>query len=103
MAYDLHGPWDDVTGLNAPLYAGSADKTILQKQLNVNASIQYWLKNGAPREKIILGMPLYGRTFSLRDSSQFEVGAPHNGPGLGGQYTNEPGMIGYNEVENKIF
>jgi GH18 family chitinase len=25
MTYDMHGPWDPVTGHNAPLYAGSTD------------------------------------------------------------------------------
>lgn len=43
-------------------------------------------------------MPLYGRTFSLRDSSQTMVGSSHNGPGIAGQYTSEPGFLGYNEV-----
>lgn len=42
---------------------------------------------------------MYGRTFTLRDPSQNTVGSFHSGPGIGGQYTNEPGMIGYNEVQ----
>lgn len=53
---------------------------------------------GTPKDKLILGMPLYGHTFHLRDPSQISVGSYHNGAGLGGKYTNEPGMIGYNEV-----
>lgn len=118
MAYDLHGPWDHKIGINAPLYVGSADFSALQRQLNVNASIHYWLREGAPichthlanellhylvfsgasRDKIVLGMPLYGRTFTLRDATQTTIGSYHSGPGQAGQYTNEPGMIGYNEV-----
>ncbi len=46
MAYDLHGPWDDSIGLNAPLYESSADQTSIEKQLNVNASVHYWLQSG---------------------------------------------------------
>jgi chitinase len=42
-------------------------------------------------------MPLYGRTFTLSRESDWQVGAPANGPGQAGQYTREPGFIGYNE------
>lgn len=47
MAYDLHGPWDDNIGLNAPLYESDSDQTTIEKQLNVNASVHYWLRSGA--------------------------------------------------------
>ncbi|KAG4071657.1 hypothetical protein HA402_011811 [Bradysia odoriphaga] len=101
MAYDLHGPWDDNVGLNAPLYESDLDQTAIERQLNVNASVHYWLRSGAPKNKLILGMPLYGRTFSLRDSTKTAVGASHNGPGIAGVYTNEPGFMGYNEICEK--
>lgn len=36
MAYDLHGPWDSMTGQNAPLYASKEhDISETQKMLNV--------------------------------------------------------------------
>lgn len=35
MTYDLHGIWDEKTGINAPLYAGSWEKTDAERQLNV--------------------------------------------------------------------
>lgn len=47
-------------------------------------------------------MPLYGRTFSLRDATKTDVGASHNGPGIAGVYTNEPGFMGYNEVKMTV-
>jgi GH18 family chitinase len=41
MAYDLHGPWDSVTGENTPLYAGPSDRTAYQRNLNaVSTSVQ---------------------------------------------------------------
>lgn len=45
---------------------------------------------------------MYGRTFTLRDSSQTNVGASHSGPGIAGVYTNEAGFLGYNEVSVQI-
>jgi len=101
MTYDLHGPWDDSIGLNAPLYESDADQTASEKQLNVNASVHYWLRSGAPKNKLIMGMPLYGRTFTLRDATQTNVGSSHTGPGAAGVYTGEPGFIGYNEICEK--
>jgi len=35
MTYDLHGSWESVAGENTPLYAGPADKTDYQLNLNV--------------------------------------------------------------------
>ncbi|XP_018787057.1 PREDICTED: chitinase-3-like protein 1 [Bactrocera latifrons] len=98
MAYDLHGPWDPVTGNNAPLFAGPNDITEKNKQLNLDAIIKYWLSEGAPREKLVVGVPFYGRSFTLSDAEQHSVGAPHLGRGLAGQYSIEPGTIGYNEL-----
>jgi chitinase len=100
MAYDYHGVWDAFVGHNAPLYEGPDDTTDLQKQLNIDASIQYWLAQGAPKEKLILGMPLYGRSFTLANPADYKPGALHNGPGMAGPFTNTPGMLGYNEVSN---
>uniref|UniRef100_U5EYE2 chitinase n=1 Tax=Corethrella appendiculata TaxID=1370023 RepID=U5EYE2_9DIPT len=102
MTYDLHGSWDNVTGLNSPLYAGPADVSDLQRQLNVNACINYWISHGAPREKLILGMALYGRSFTLANVKENGIGVLHNGPGIGGQYSNQPGFIGYNELCERL-
>ncbi|XP_062544538.1 chitinase-3-like protein 1 [Armigeres subalbatus] len=102
MTYDMHGAWDIYTGLNAPLYEGPSDVSNLEKQLNVNASIHYWLSHGAPKEKLILGVPLYGRSFTLANAVENSVGAPVNGPGIAGPYSREPGVMGYNEFCEKL-
>lgn len=97
MAYDLHGKWEKRTGLNAPLYA-RADETGASLRLNVNASVHYWLRSGAPAEKLILGVPFYGRSFTLADTRDYGVNAPATDGGLAGPYTREAGMLGYNEL-----
>lgn len=102
MTYDMHGAWDNYCGLNAPLFRGPADVTDIQKQLNVNSSIHYWLSQGAPKEKLIMGIPLYGRSFTLANAQENYVGAPANGPGTAGPYSREPGVLGYNEFCEKL-
>ncbi|XP_008210082.1 probable chitinase 2 [Nasonia vitripennis] len=94
MAYDLHGSWDHKTGINAPTYGSDT--------LNIQAVINYWLQQGAPSEKLVLGVPFYGRGFTLANSHMNGIGAPTNGPSRAGPYTQEPGMLGYNEICEKF-
>lgn len=48
--------------------------------------------------KLVLGMPLYGRTYTLKDPSEHGFNAPTWGPGESGPFTREPGLLGYNEI-----
>lgn len=102
MVYDMHGAWESYCGINAPLYRGPADTTDQQAQLNVNASIHFWLANGAPPEKLVLGIPLYGRSFTLANAANSQIGAAVVGGGTAGPYTREPGVLGYNEFCEKL-
>ncbi|OXU26105.1 hypothetical protein TSAR_016779 [Trichomalopsis sarcophagae] len=102
MCYDLHGSWDKKTGVNAPLYPGSWE-TDFEKKLNVDSCIQYWLSQGAPAEKLVLGVPFYGRGFTLANASQSSgIGAPAYSGSEPGPYTREAGMLGYNEILEDI-
>src|SRR5699024_9626978 len=91
MTYDFHGAWERVTGFNAPLAP-------LNDSLTVSYAINYWLKLGVDPGKVIMGIPLYGRTFTLAGSAN-GIGAPTVGNGgEAGPYTRQLGMLGYNEV-----
>lgn len=96
MCYDYHGAWDQKTGANAPLRSSDV--------LNVEYTISYMIKLGAPPNKLVLGVPLYGRTFMLPEP--FEAGSARK-PKLGmvstsvgfqGPLTRESGFMGYNEI-----
>jgi len=97
MAYDYYGPWDTITGHNAPLKAYLND-TGDNVFMNVEYSVNYWLSLGAPKEKLVLGMGSYGRSFTLSDHTQNGIRQPTSGPGTAGPYTREAGSLGYNEI-----
>ncbi|XP_057334455.1 acidic mammalian chitinase-like [Microplitis mediator] len=97
MAYDFHGAWEPYTGLNAQLHASKSD-SLETRGLNSEAAVKYWLSKGAPKEKLILGVPTYGRAFTLANPQSHGIGAASLGAGAAGPYTREAGMLGYNEI-----
>lgn len=60
--------------------------------------MQLWLQKGTPANKLILGMPTYGRSFTLASSLDTGVGAPATGPGAPGPFTKEAGLLAFYEV-----
>ncbi|XP_044591649.1 probable chitinase 10 [Cotesia glomerata] len=97
MAYDFHGKWERETGHNAPLYASSLDSE-WQKQLSVDNAAALWVRLGAPKEKMVIGMPTYGRSFTLSNPDNFRVHAAASGGGKAGEYTKESGFLAYYEI-----
>lgn len=43
-------------------------------------------------------MGSYGRSFTLNNANVYGINAPASKKGQAGQYTREPGSLGYNEV-----
>lgn len=60
-------------------------------------AMRYWKRQGAPIEKLLMGVATYGRTFRLVSASN-GVGAPTGGPASAGTYTREAGFWAYYEV-----
>ena len=99
MAYDFHGKWEKQAGHNAPLYAPSSDSE-WRKQLSVSFAAKMWTRLGAPKEKLVIGMPTYGRSFTLSDASQYIVNSEAKDGGKAGEYTREAGFLSYYEVRH---
>ncbi|XP_048352588.1 chitinase-3-like protein 1 [Sphaerodactylus townsendi] len=96
LSYDFHGTWDGNTGHGSPLYKGRNDVGS-SSYYNVDYSVQYLKKKGAPAEKIMMGIPTYGKTFTL-GSRQTGVGAVISGGGTPGAFTREAGILSYFEI-----
>ncbi|EZA50249.1 chitinase-like protein Idgf4 isoform X2 [Ooceraea biroi] len=71
---------------------------------NVNAASRYWLENGTPGGKIVVGIPTYARTWKLTADSQISGVPPivTDGPGGPGPNTNEEGLLSYTEMCSKL-
>lgn len=67
-----------------------------------DAGVAIWLKNGAPAHKLVLGIPLFARTFLLARAEQHELHSPTVGNGTEGQFTRSAGFLSYFEV-NSLF
>ncbi len=62
MTYDFHGSWDARANFNSPLYRASDDPGgEANSGLNCHAAISAYLAGGVPAEKLVMGVPFYGR------------------------------------------
>ncbi|XP_032898119.1 chitotriosidase-1-like [Amblyraja radiata] len=96
MAFDFHGPWNVFIGHHSPLRQNKDEHGELQ-YLNVEYAVKYYRSQGSPGKKLLVGIGTYGRSFKLQTTS-WRIGAPANGPGPNGRYTNQPGTMAYYEV-----
>ncbi|EFB22175.1 hypothetical protein PANDA_015006, partial [Ailuropoda melanoleuca] len=96
LSYDFHGAWHQTTGHHSPLFRGQADASS-DRFNNADYAVSYVLRLGAPANKLVMGIPTFGRSFTLA-SSDTGVGAPISGPGLPGSFTKEKGTLAYYEI-----
>ncbi|XP_028139648.2 chitotriosidase-1 isoform X1 [Diabrotica virgifera virgifera] len=81
MCYNFYGPWSIYTGHNAALFASPVESAYERNHLNTAMGLQNWLKAGATKEKVNVGIPFYGRTFTLADPNDHGFHAPITGSG----------------------
>ncbi|OXS53830.1 hypothetical protein B1A99_28445 [Cohnella sp. CIP 111063] len=59
MTYDYHGSWEKTANHHAPLY--SDPKRPATSGASANDTVNFFLKAGVPANKLVLGIPFYGR------------------------------------------
>ncbi|KAH8814693.1 endochitinase [Flagelloscypha sp. PMI_526] len=68
MNYDVWNSWASNAGPNAPLN----DTCASQKRGSAVSAVNLWTAAGIPAEKIVLGIPYYGRSFPVRKSDAID-------------------------------
>jgi chitinase len=90
QGYDLHGSWEPVTNHQSNLYKSKRDPT--SPRYSVNNTVKAYLRRGAPRRELVVGVPFYSRGWTGVASTGDGLFAPSTGAAPG---TWEPGVEDY--------
>ena len=74
MSYDLRGSMDEFASHHSALYSGSYEEGE-QKVFNQDWIVNYFISNGAPPEKLNLGLAMYGKSFVWNSDARM-IGGP---------------------------
>lgn len=100
MSYDMGTGFSAVSTFNAPLHEVPADPLApeLRRWNNVAGAVQYYREHGVPADKLVLGVPFYGRGFKVTGDAPDGLYQPYSAPADGGdwrviksRYLDQPG------------
>lgn len=118
LSYDYHSAFEPAVNHHAPLFPlEEPSEYNYDTELNIvsntnqnhknqtktpqktqDYTIKHYLELGADAGKLVLGIPTYGRSYTLFNPEATEMGAPADGPGDMGEATRENGYLAYYEV-----
>jgi chitinase len=107
MTYDYHGGFEPRSGHNAPLYFDSNDSLAANSSFNVDASVTGFLAHGVPGNKLVMGVPFYGRGWdgcANINNGQYQTctGASRAGTWEGGVFDFSDLEANYININGKI-
>lgn len=79
MAYDYAGSWDSTSGHQANIYPASDSGNAQAAKYSTDRAVTDYIAAGVPASKIVLGMPIYGRSFEATGG----IGQTYTGVGSG--------------------
>ena len=94
MAYDYHGGWDTVTGPHTALHSSDG--------LNTEHALDLYIAAGVPPSKIVCGLALYGRAWTLQRSDVIAYGVATAGLARPGVCTQEAGVLNQLEIKSLV-
>jgi len=94
MTYDYYGAWDKKAGHHSPLYHHPNHS---HPEFSADNTMKHYVKGGVDKSKLVMGMPTYGRMFTLNDQSENFIGADGSA-GKPGEFTRSGGFDSYYEI-----
>ncbi|XP_037074482.1 chitinase-3-like protein 1 [Pollicipes pollicipes] len=99
LAYDYHASTEALTDHHAPLLAAPGTSEFdYRSELNVDYTVRFYLKSGADRRKLVVGIPTYGRSYTLLDENFSGLQAAAEKAGTKGKSTKEDGYLSFYEI-----
>lgn len=82
MSYDMGTGFSKVSTFNAPLREDPADPLdpALRRWNNVEGAVDYYREHGVPADKLVLGVPFYGRGFRVTGEGRDGLYQPYSAP-----------------------
>lgn len=82
MSYDMGTGFSRVSTFNAPLREVPQDPLAPQQRRwnNVDGAVQYYRDHGVPADKLVLGVPFYGRGFKVATAAADGLYQPYSAP-----------------------
>ena len=82
LTYDYHSSYEPAVNHHSPLFRPKdVSEFDFRANLNIDATIRFYVKSGASRDKLVLGIPTYGRSYTLLNPDAHVTGSPTDGPG----------------------
>jgi len=100
MTYDYSGPWDNFTGIDQPLYGRWGEGFVghPKYQFNIHETVQHYLKNGIPPEKIAMGIHTESKGWVLDDNNKTGLYCPAYEPSPNVSFSRQEGWLFYYEI-----
>ncbi|XP_014244000.1 uncharacterized protein LOC106663599 isoform X2 [Cimex lectularius] len=99
LSYDYHSAFEPSINHHSPLYSLEEEGEYnFDSQLSIDATVKHYLLKGADANKLVLGIPTYGRSYTLFNEDSTDIGSPSDGPGEQGDATREKGYLAYYEI-----
>lgn len=88
MTYDMGTAFSTVSTFNAPLREVADDPLPpeLRRWNNVEGAVDYYRQHGVPANKLVLGVPFYGRGFRVKTDANDGLYQPYSAPFTAGDW-----------------
>ncbi len=95
MTYDMGTAFSSVSTFNAPLREVPDDPLPpqLRRYNNVEGAVDFYLEHDVPADKLVLGVPFYGRGFRVKDTAHDGLYQPYAEPYTAGDWRDIKGKL----------